>query len=72
MVEADVVADVHDVARDLVQGGVYGVEVWDAGAGAGGGGGAGDEVWGEVDHDDGVCGLDEVEDVIGDVARVRA
>jgi len=50
VVEADLVADVHDVARDLVQGRVWRVEVWDAGAGCGGG--AGDEVGGEVDHDD--------------------
>ncbi len=50
MIVADQVADVDDVAGDLVQGCVWGVGVWDSGTGGGGGGEAGDEVGGEVYH----------------------
>ena len=34
--------------------------------------GAGDEVGGDVDHDDAALALDEVQDVVWDVAGVRA
>lgn len=70
MVETDQVANVQDMSDDLVErgvgGDVCGQTVLIAGVDAG------DEVGRKVDHDDCVTRLDELENVILDVARVRA